>query len=165
MKIHTQQHICDLLDAAGVEYELFEHPPVHTVDEAQLHCKHISGAHVKNLCLRNKKKTFYCLVTVPDEKRVDLTALSEMIGHGRLSFVNGDKLFDMLGVKPGSVNPFCLLNDTEKKFVFYMDAELQNAEYINVHPMDNRFTVHLRLVDLLGFLAVHGRGKPRPYDT
>ena len=70
----------------------------------------------------------------------------------------------MLGVKPGSVNPFCLLNDADKKFVFYMDAELQNTEYINVHPMDNRFTVHLRLEDLLGFLEKHGQRLPRPYD-
>lgn len=156
MKILSHQQVCDLLDTARITYELFEHPPVHTTEEAKLHCMHITGAHVKNLCLRNKKKTFFCLITVPDKKRIDLKALSDTLGHGRLSFVNGDKLFDLLGVKPGSVNPFCLLNDINKKFVFFMDADLQHAEYINVHPMDNRFTVHLKLEDLLLFLAKQG---------
>jgi len=152
MKILTQQQICKLLDTENIQYELFEHPPVHTVEDAQQHCKHIPGTHVKNLCLRNKKKTFYCLITIPDEKRIDLKELSDALGHGRLSFVNSELLIELLGVKPGSVNPFCLINDADKKFHFYMDTDLQQVDYINVHPMENNFTLHMQFEKLISFL-------------
>jgi len=153
LRITTVEQMLAKLDSAKIIYQLYQHPPVHTVIQAQQHCQHIPGAHVKNLCLCNKKKSFYCLVTLPDEQRIDLKKLSNDLGHGRLRFVNGEQLFDMLGVKPGAVNPFCLLNDTQRLFQFYIDRELQHSKMINVHPMNNNYTLHLKTQDLLSFLT------------
>ena len=92
-------------------------------------------------------------MTVADHKRVDLKQLSDQLGHGRLSFVNGDYLFEFLGVKPGSVNPFCILNDNNERFQFYIDTSLKDATYINIHPMDNQYTVHISMDNLIQFLS------------
>ena len=118
--ITTAEQTFEKLKNADIDYQLYQHPPVHTVEDANLYCQHISGAHVKNLCLCNKKKTFFCLLTVPDYKRVDLKNFAEQLMHSRFSFVNGNKLFELLGVYPGAVSPLCLLNDSQQQFHFFM---------------------------------------------
>lgn len=151
MKI-TQQTLFPLLNSAGSAYQLFEHPPVFTVEDAQRYCTHIPGAQVKNLFLRDKKKTSYILLTVKDEKRVDLLALSEQLGLGRLSFVKSEELIAILGVQPGSVTPLAIINDQSGGVKQFFDSDLLKEEYICIHPMVNTATISIRLEDLLAFI-------------
>lgn len=156
--IITQQSLFSLLDSASCHYQLFEHPPVFTVEDAKRHCTHIPGAQVKNLLLRDKKKTTYLLLTVKDEKRLDLAALSQQLGLGRLSFVSSDELIAMLGVPPGSVNPLAIINDQSAKVRQFFDSDLLNEEIICIHPMINTATISIRMNDLLAFIQRYRDG-------
>lgn len=148
----TQQVLLALLDSAGVSYVRYEHPPIFTANDGIQYCSQIPGTHAKNLFLRDQKKSQYILITVKDEKRVDLLALAKLIDIGRLSFASDCDLISMLCVQPGSVTPFAILNDQEKLVKFFMDKILLQSEYINVHPMENTATLHLKIQDLLAFI-------------
>lgn len=153
--IITPKNLFPLLDEAQCDYQLFEHPPVFTVEDSLLHCTHIPGAQVKNLFLRDRKKKNYALLTVKDEKRVDLTALSEQLGWGRLSFVKGEELVSMLGVQPGSVTPLAIINDQSQSIKQLLDSDLLKEDYISIHPMVNTATICIRLEDLLAFIRCY----------
>lgn len=154
--IRNKDQILALLQAENCAYQFFEHPPVFTVEEALKHCSDIPGSHVKNLFLRNKKKTAYWLITVKEDKRVDLQALGELLGGGRLSFGSADDLMTMLGVTPGSVTPLAMVNDHERRVKLFFDRDLLKDPGINIHPMENTATIHLELQDLLSFIE-HSR--------
>ena len=150
--ISTRQALLSLLDNAHFEYQVHDHPAVFTADEATQYCAHIAGAHVKNLFLRNEKKSAYWLVTVKDHKRVDLSSLAKILNGGRLSFANPDDLQNMLGVTPGSVTPLAIINDETKKIKLILDEDLLQEEFINIHPMENTSTITTKLSDLKKFI-------------
>jgi Ala-tRNA(Pro) deacylase len=150
--IITQQDLLSLLDTIHISYKVYQHPPVFTAAEAMLYCSEIPGAHVKNLFLRDKKKSQYLLCTIQENKQVDLKALAELLNVGRLSFASDQDLIAKLGVQPGSVTPLAILNDSQGQIKFLMDAALEFSEYINVHPMENTATLHLKTRDLLAFI-------------
>ena len=147
------------LTASQCPYQLYEHPAVFTAEEATKYCAHVPGQHVKNLFLRNRKKTAYWLVTVKDEKRVDLSALGNQLNEGRLSFVNQDHLVEMLGVQPGSVTPLAIINDRAKRVTLIFDHDLLSEEKISVHPMENTATISMKFEDLLRFIENNHEGK------
>lgn len=149
--ISTRQDLLPMLQAAHLEYQLHEHPAVFTADEAAKYCAHIKGAHVKNLFLRNQKKTEYWLVTVSDEKRVDLSALGKLF-NAKLSFASHDDLRAMLGVEPGSVTPLAILNDKQSRVKLIFDENIIAEEFINIHPMENTSTITIKLSDLRHFI-------------
>lgn len=155
--INDKEHLLSILKAADFPYVLYEHAPVFTVDDMHL-CKDIPGAHVKNLFLRDRKKTAYVLLTVKDDKRVDLLSLGKTLQLDRLSFASSNDLIEKLNVQPGSVTPFAILNDQSKKITFFMDDDLLQEEYISVHPMENTATIRMKLADLLRFIE-HSHGK------
>jgi len=150
--ISNKEQILALLHSNRCAYHLYEHPPVFTVIEASQHCAHIPGAHVKNLFLRNKKKTAYWLITVPEDKQVDLLLLGDRLGFGRLSFSSSADLTAMLGIQPGSVTPLAIINDQAKRIKLIFDRDLLNEQDISIHPMENKATISLKLQDLLQFL-------------
>jgi Ala-tRNA(Pro) deacylase len=150
--ISSKEKLLLKLDSDNFIYQLHEHPPVFTVEEAMQYCAHIPGAHVKNLFLRNKKKTAYWLVTVKDEKRVDLLALGKILNEGRLSFGSHAELIAILGIQPGSVTPFAIINDYAKYVKLIFDKDLLQDKYINIHPMENTATITITMDDLLRFI-------------
>lgn len=150
--ISAKQPLLSLLDAAQLEYQLHEHPAVFTAEEGEQYCAHIQGAHVKNLFLRNEKKTCYWLVTVKYHKRVDLSQLAKILNGGRLSFANQHDLQTMLGVTPGSVTPIAIINDHAKRVKLIFDNDLLQDEYINIHPMENTATITVKLAALQKFI-------------
>lgn len=150
--ISTRKAFLPLLDTAHVEYQLHEHPAVFTVEEAMEYCAHFPGSHVKNLFLRNEKKTKYWLITVMEQKRVDLSLLAKTLSGGRLSFANHHDLQAMLGVTPGSVTPLAIINDHAKRVNLIFDQDLLQEEYINIHPMENTSTITLKLSNLKHFI-------------
>ncbi len=129
------------LHTAGVCYAFFEHPPVFTVEEGLELLAHIPGQGTKNLFVTDKKKHRLGLVTVCEEKRVDLKQLGEQIGFGRLSFGSADRLRQCLGVEPGSVSPLAMLFHGAQHVDCFVDADLFAAEQIQIHPLRNTATI------------------------
>jgi Ala-tRNA(Pro) deacylase len=140
------------LAALGIVYEVHEHPPVFTVEESSQHTRHIQGAHTKNLFLKDKNGTFW-LVTVPDEARVNLKALPDAIGCGRVSFGKAEDMERLLGIMPGSVTALSAINDADGAVRFVVDAGLAKAKTVNCHPLRNSATLSLAPADLVRALT------------
>ncbi len=153
----TKADIYALLDERGIQYEAVEHPPVFTVEEAQARAKLPFAEHeAKNLFLRDPKHRNYYLVTVPDNKTVDLKALQERLGSKRLSFASPADLAEKIGIYPGAVTPFAALNDETRTVQVALDADFDRWGWIGCHPCSNTASVHLRTADLVSLITEHG---------
>jgi Ala-tRNA(Pro) deacylase len=144
--------VLNALKKLNIDYELYEHDAVYTVEEAEAIDVEIPGAHCKNLFLRNRKGNIHYLVIVESQKRVNLKELSKMIDSTSLSLASSERLMKHLGVIPGSVTVFGLLNDNEKVVRVIVDSELRGAETINFHPNVNTATVNIKYSDFERFL-------------
>jgi len=144
------------LGELGIAFERFEHPPVATAEEGERHWSGISATHSKNLFLRNQKGDRHYLLIVVHSKRVDLRAVATQIGDGKLSFGSPERLRQHLGVTPGSVSPFGLIHDPEKRVRVFLDRELASAERVSFHPNINTVTLTLSRSDFQRFLAACG---------
>lgn len=132
------------------------HPPLFTVEDSQGLRGEIPGAHTKNLFLKDRKDRLF-LVTVEEDAQVDLKSIHHVIGaSGRVSFGKPDRLMDALGVAPGAVTVFGVINDTDKKVTVVLDEALMAHETINAHPLHNEATTSIRREDLLRFLELTG---------
>jgi Ala-tRNA(Pro) deacylase len=148
------------LDALGIATQTVEHAPVFTVADSRSIKATIPGGHSKNLFLKDRKDRLF-LVVARDETRIDLKRLHESIGgSGRLSFGSADLLRETLGVEPGSVTPFALINDTTRAVTVILDAELMAFAKVNFHPLVNSMTTTIARDDLLVFLRATGH-EPR----
>jgi Ala-tRNA(Pro) deacylase len=144
------------LDALGISYEVFEHPPVFTAEEAALHWAGIEGAKVKNLFLRNKKGDRHYLVMLEMSKQADLRQLVKIVGDDRLSFGSAERLMTNLGVTPGSVSPFGLIHDATHGVRVIIDDDLRSAGRLIFHPNVNSASVAISGADFVRFLASRG---------
>lgn len=151
------ESMCAALRQNGVAFTRYDHPPVATCEEAAMHLKGVEGAGSKNLFLRNKKGDRHFLVTVHEDKRVDLARLSDQLGAGRLGFASADRLERYLGVKPGAVTILALVNDKCGEVTAFIDRELWETSCIQCHPMENTATLVMHPKDIDRFLAVYGR--------
>jgi len=139
----------------GIPFESHKHPAVFTVEEAQLHCGHLPGAHCKNLFLKDKKGQLWLAVML-DGREVNIKALQGAMGAARLSFGKAELLEEVLGVTPGAVKPFGLINDTKQRVRVFFDAEMMAAELVNFHPLRNDATTAIAPNDLRRFIAACG---------
>ncbi len=144
------------LEALGIAYERYEHPPIATAESAGEHWARIDAVHCKNLFLRNQKGTRHYLVILEHTKRADLRAVADQIGDGKLSFASPDRLQKHLGVTPGSVSPFGLIHDQDHHVRVYLDRTLTAATRISFHPNINTATLVLSRADFQRFLASCG---------
>ena len=147
------QKVYEILRELDISYTKHEHPPVYTVEEAEQHWENITGAHCKNLFLRNKKGKNHYLVIAKSEKRVDLKALTSRLGEDRLSFASPERMMRYLGLEPGAVSPFGLINDRENAVVVVIDQDLKEASHVNFHPNINTATVGITFADFEKFLT------------
>ena len=152
----VREPILDALQALDIPYELFEHPPVNTGDEAAVHWKAIPGAAVKNLFLRNKKGDRHYLVILGIEKQADLRQLVKVIGDDRLSFGSPERLQKYLGVTPGCVSPLGLVHDSGRAVRVIVDSDLRAADRLIFHPNDNTASLTISGSDFQRFLADRG---------
>ena len=127
--------------ANNIVFVTHEHPPVFTCEELERYV--IPGLSCKNLFLRDQKKKRYFLVILPAAKKTDLARVGEVVGERKLSFVNAESLKEKLGVEPGAVSPFGLLNDAAASVEVYVDREVHDAPLLHFHP--NRNTASLEL--------------------
>lgn len=144
------------LDALGIEYERYEHPPVFTAEEAAQHWSGIRGTQCKNLFLRNKKGNRHYLVVLEISKQADLRHLAKLVADDRLSFGSPDRLMARLGLTPGSVSPFGLINDTNRSVRVLIDRDLRSADRLIFHPNINSASVVVRWKDFERFLESRG---------
>jgi Ala-tRNA(Pro) deacylase len=144
------------VSALGIEYEVFEHPPVFTAEEAALHWSAIPGARIKNLFLRNKKGDRHYLVILGIEKQADLRQLVKLIGDDRLSFGSPERLNKYLGVTPGSVSPLGLIHDAAHTVRVIVDSDLKQADRLIFHPNDNTASLTISGGDFVKFLERQG---------
>ncbi len=143
------------LDELGIETTTVTHPPVYTVEESQQHCSDIPGGHCKNLFLKDKKGAIWLVVTLEDAA-VDMKSLHKTIGSARLSFGKPDLLMEVLGVIPGSVTPFAVINDTGIRVNVVLDRTMLSHDILNYHPLTNDATTTIRSADLLTFIEACG---------
>jgi Ala-tRNA(Pro) deacylase len=144
------------LAALGIPTDTVEHPAVFTVEESRPVKAGIPGAHSKNLFVKDKKGRFF-LITAKDETAIDLKRAHAAIGaSGRLSFGSAEQLRARLGVEPGSVTPFAVVNDRAGEVTMVLDATLLEHERLNFHPLVNTMTTGISREDLLHFLRSTG---------
>ena len=149
------QQLFARLAQLNIEQHTVEHPPVFTVEQARAHRGELPGHHIKNLFLRNKKEEMWLVVAIED-RAVDLKRLGEVLDAGRLSFGSPERLKRHLGVEPGSVTPFALINDTAHQVRLALDRGLAGGGPVNAHPLVNTMTTAVAAADLLRFFDATG---------
>ena len=160
MPVATPVDLFAYLATLGIHTDTSEHAPVFTVAESRSIKAAIPGGHSKNLFLKDRKDRLF-LVVARDETRIDLKRLHETIGaSGRLSFGSAALLRETLGVEPGSVTPFAVVNDRAPRVSVILDAALMAFERVSFHPLVNSMTTTIARDDLVAFLAATGH-EPR----
>jgi Ala-tRNA(Pro) deacylase len=151
----TPQQLFAFLTQLGIEHSTVEHEPLFTVEQGRDLWDKIPGLHCKNLFIKDKKDKIW-LVCMPGDKRADIKALEKRLGAPRFSFAKPELLLEVLGLTPGSVTPFALMNDTGKRVTVVFDEEMMRAEKVNFHPLQNAASTTVRSADLLIFAKALG---------
>ena len=151
----TPDRLMAALTSLDISFTAHTHSPLRTVEDAKALRGDLRGAHIKNLFLRDRKKRNFLLVAEED-KAIDLKALPSRISSDKLSFGTADRLFEMLGVRPGAVSPFTLINDPDHKVQLLLDVDLANEPYLFAHPLVNDMSLRVSGADLMRFFAHTG---------
>ncbi len=154
-KPHTRDDLFAHLATMGINTTTVEHPPARTVAESSTIVIALPGAHTKNLFLKDEKGVLL-LVVAKSSARVDLKYLARSLGIGRLSFGRPELLMETLGVTPGSVTAFSIINDKQRRVCVILDQELLAHDSVNCHPLENTATTNIALADLLRFIRETG---------
>src|SRR5271169_6991145 len=158
----TPEELFARLDALGIAHRTYSHPPVFTVAEATALRGSLPGAHCKSLFLKDKKGGFWLAVLL-EQRRIDLKKLASELEAPRFSFGGAADLDAVLGVSPGSVTPFALVNDVEHLVTPVLDAAMLDHDPLNYHPLANDRTTAIAAADLLCFISACGH-VPRIVD-
>jgi Ala-tRNA(Pro) deacylase len=151
-----RQDVEHYLAGLGIAFTRHEHPPVATVAEAETHWADIDALHCKNLFLRNQKGSRHFLVVLAVTRRGDLAALGDLFGERKLGFASPERLLAHLGLTPGSVSPFGLINDPEHRVEVAIDVAVRDAARVAFHPNVNTATLVVSGADFQRFLAAVG---------
>jgi Ala-tRNA(Pro) deacylase len=151
----TPDELFARLDALGIAHRTHAHPPVFTVAEAALLRGSLPGGHCKSLFLKDKKGGLWLAVML-EERRIDLNHLAQRLGAPRFSFADAETLQRALGVTPGSVTPFALANDRDRRVNLVLDKEMLAHDPVNYHPLRNDRTTAISPSDLLRFVEACG---------
>ena len=138
--MYNSLELINLLKIEKYNIEVHQHDALYTVEDSKKLRGKISGAHTKNLFLKNKKNKFF-LLTCEEVNKIDLKKISKSLELGNTSFAREKYLDKYLKIKPGSVSPFALLNDEENQVDFYLEQTLHESKFVNFHPLINTFTV------------------------
>jgi Ala-tRNA(Pro) deacylase len=147
-----QRQLYDLLEKLGIDFEYHEHPPVATIGDAIIHWQDYNSGRCKNIFFRNHKGNRHYLVILEHLRTLDIHDLEKRLRQGKLTFASDQRLMKYLGVLPGSVSPFGLINDSEKNVHVFIDDKLNSFERLAFHPNDNTATLVIKKSDLVRFL-------------
>ena len=149
------QKVFEALHALNIKYEVIFHPPTPTVEEALIYWKDLEAVHCKNLFFRNHKGNRHYLVVFDCMKQLNIHDLEQRLKQGKLSFASPERMNRYLGISPGSVSPFGLINDTEKHVTVFIDKQLLDAKKLSFHPNDNTASLSLTTSDFVHFLETY----------
>jgi Ala-tRNA(Pro) deacylase len=148
------------LDSLSIVHKSVSHPPLFTVEQSRALRGQIPGGHTKNLFLRDKKGAAFLVVALEDAA-IDLKSLHRRLGaSGRFSFGSAELMRELLGVEPGSVTPFAVINDKGSRVKVVLDAAMMGQKVLNFHPLTNTGTTTISRDDLVRFLEATGH-KPQ----
>ncbi|HNX85251.1 MAG: prolyl-tRNA synthetase associated domain-containing protein [Bacteroidales bacterium] len=145
-----------LLDSLQIPYEYIEHPPVPTVEEAMKYWSGIDSGHCKNIFFRNHKGDRHYLVILYYDSKLNIRELEQKLRQGKLSFASDRRLMQYLGLTPGSVSPFGLINDRSRHVHLFIDKTLINHERLSFHPNTNTASLIIPREGLFRFLEHTG---------
>ena len=151
-----QKELYELLEKLEILFEYHEHPPVATIEDALTHWKEYNSGRCKNIFFRNHKGDRHYLVILEHLAKLDIKDLEKRLRQGKLSFASDKRLRQYLGVEPGSVSPFGLINDNEKHVHLFIDEKLKDCERLTFHPNINTASLVVSNSDFLRFLAFTG---------
>ena len=150
--------IYNYLDLNEVSYKRYDHKAVFTVEESKIYSPNMNGAATKNLFLRDKNGSRHFLITLPEDKKIDLKILSNKLKSSRLSFASPERLKKYLSIEPGSVSLLALANDEDKNVEAYIDKVIWREKSILCHPLVNTSTLQIPIDDMEKFLIKTGHG-------
>ena len=150
------EKVLAFLEDNGIEYKNHTHPPLPTIELALEYWKEIDSTHCKNLFFRNHKGNRHYLVVFECHKELSIHTLEKSLRQGKLSFASQERMERCLGLLPGSVSPFGLINDTENHVHLFIDENLKKEESLSFHPNDNRATVVVSQQEFMRYLSMVG---------
>lgn len=148
------QKVADRLNELGIPFQIVEHEPVLTTEQADRFIEGIEGVRTKTMFLTNKKKRNFYLVIIDDAKRLDMDVFKEIVEENRIKMASAETLNDKMMLLPGTVSPFGLLNNRDKDIQVYFDQEIVSEERMCFHPNTNEKTIFVNTEDLFTFLKV-----------
>lgn len=151
-----KQKVFDYLDQADIPYEWYEHPEAPTIEIARQYWRNDGSKHCKNLFFRNHKGNRHFLVVFDCDQQMAIHDLEHLLHQGKLSFASEQRMECYLGLRPGSVSPFGLINDTENHVHLFLDSTLKNQPSLSFHPNDNTATVVISREAFQRFLDICG---------
>jgi Ala-tRNA(Pro) deacylase len=152
---HGESVLFERLSKLGIDTKTIEHKPMFTVEDSISLRGNLPGGHCKSLFLKNKKNQYW-LVVMLENKRLDIKALGNLLKSGRLSFCSPERLWHYLGVLPGSVTPFSIINDSNNEVSVILDKNMMALSPLHYHPLQNHKTTAISNLDLLLFLRSEG---------
>lgn len=158
MNIQKREQVLKVLGNLGITYELHEHPPVPTVEDALPYWEKIDATHCKNLFFRNHKGNRHYLVILRHDRELRIHDLEKKLKQGKLSFASPERMERYLGLSGGSVSLFGIINDRDNHVYLFLDEALKKAEKISFHPNENTATLVIPLRSFMKFLEWSGNG-------
>lgn len=147
-----KQQVYNELEKMGIEYEVMNHPPAETIQQADQFIEGKEGVRSKTMFMSDKKKKNFYLLILDDAKRLDIKKIGELIGEKSLRLGNEENLKEKMNLRFGVVSPFGLLNNAEKDIKVYIDKELLSERIITFHPNENDATIFIKMEDMFKFL-------------
>jgi Ala-tRNA(Pro) deacylase len=151
-----QKELYDLFEKLSIRYEYHEHPPLATIEDAKIHWKDYNSGRCKNIFFRNHKGDRHYLVILEHLRQLNIRDLEKRLRQGKLTFASDQRLKKYLGVEPGSVSPFGLINDKEKHVHLFIDEKLNGTDRLTFHPNNNTASLVVSKTDFLKFLEYTG---------
>ncbi len=151
-----REEVIQYLEQHQIPFDIYEHPPVPTVEEALPYWKDIDSAHCKNLFFRNHKGNRHYLVILDHRRQLNIRELEQKLKQGKISFASPKRMEKYLGLSAGSVSVFGIINDHENHVHLFIDSALQSAEHISFHPNENNATLVISFASFMRFLESSG---------
>jgi len=151
-----QKELYEILEKLQISFEYHEHPPLATIDDARLHWKDYNSGRCKNIFVRNHKGDRHYLIILEHLAHLNIRDLEKRLKQGKLTFASDQRLMKHLGLEPGSVSPFGLINDSRDHVHLFIDERLKESDRLAFHPNVNTATLVISRTDFIKFLDQSG---------
>jgi Ala-tRNA(Pro) deacylase len=151
-----QPELYKLLEELGIAYDYHEHPPLATIEDARIHWANYNSGRCKNIFFRNHKGDRHYLVILEHLQQLNIKDLEKRLKQGKLTFASDQRLYKYLGVLPGSVSPFGIINDKDRHVHIFIDEKLKEYDRLTFHPNVNTASLTISNEDFMRFLGHSG---------